>query len=159
MGYSLEAIVAPAFVARAAAASLPGTRTVELGSGLSLVPLVPEAVTALSPGDERIISLLVSEPLPDRLTDLLRRASANGLIAYVEAEYFGGLGQQGSILRDRGELVLGPLLDPPEPGPPPHEAGPINRVLQRMGVRRTREQDEFATVGLYRHRDTEDWLG
>jgi hypothetical protein len=122
-----------------------------------LVPLVPEAVAILSPGDERIISLLVNEPLPDGLTDLLRRSSATGPIAYVEADYFGGVGQQASILWERGELVLGPLLDPPGP-PPLLEAGPISHVLRRMGVQRSPELDEFATVGLGRHRDTEAWL-
>jgi hypothetical protein len=159
IGYQLEAIVTPSSVARVVAAALPGTRPVELGSGLALVPLVPEAVAILSPGDERIISLLMNEPLPDGLTDLLRHSSETGPIAYVEAEYFGRVGQQASILCERGEVVLGPLLDPPEPGPPPtHETGPINRVLRRMGVQRSPELDEFATIGLGRRRDTEDWL-
>jgi hypothetical protein len=159
IGYLLEAIIAPSSVAQVVSAALPGTRAIELGNGLELVPLVPAAVAAVSPGDERIISLLVNEPLPEGLTDLLRRASTGGPIAYVEADYFGGAGQQGSMLWEKGELVLGPLLDPPKPGPPPTiEAGPINRVLQRMGVQRSAELDEFATVALARHRDTEDWL-
>jgi hypothetical protein len=92
IGYQLEAIVTPSSVARVVAAALPGTRPVELGSGLALVPLVPEAVAILSPGDERIISLLMNEPLPDGLTDLLRHSSETGPIAYVEAEYFGRVG-------------------------------------------------------------------
>jgi hypothetical protein len=157
IGYLLEAIIAPSSIARVAAAALPGTRSVELGCGLGLVPLVPEAVDVLSPGDERVISLLVTEPLPEGLTNLLRRASARGPIAHAEADYFGGITQQGSVLWQRGELILGPLLHPTKPGPPPtSQAGPINRVLQRMGVRRTPEQDEFATVGLVRHLETED---
>lgn len=156
----LEAIIAPSSAIGVVSAELPGTRAVDLNAGFALVPLVPEAVAALSPGDERVISLLVDSPLPERLTDFLRRASAIAPIAYVEAEFFGGVGQQGSVVWEGGEVVLGPLVDRAEPSPPTKlEAGPINRALRRLGVQRSPDDvDEFATLGLGKYRNTEDWL-
>lgn len=155
----LEAIIGPSSAIGVVSAELPGTRAVDLKGGLALVPLVPEAVAALSPGDERLISLLVDNPLPVRLTDLLRRASAIGPVAYVEADFFGGVGQQGSVVWEGGEVVLGPLVDPEPSQRTEVEARPINRALRRLGVRRSSDDvDEFATLGLGNHRDTEDWL-
>jgi hypothetical protein len=160
MAYVIEAIIAPSSVARRVSAELVNTRTVELGSGYELVPLVPETVAALSPGEERVISLLVGAPLPQRLTEVLRRASAVGPIAYVEADFHGGVGQQGSVLWKDGDAVLGPLAGPLTPAPASElEDGPINRVLRRMGVKRSpRGLDEFATLGLGRCSETEEWL-
>ena len=124
------------------------------------MPLVPEAVAALSPGDERVVALLVGSPLPEGLADLLRRASAAGPIAHVEADFAGGVGQQGSVVWDDGEVVLGPIVDRIGPlSPAKLEAGPINRALRRLGVQRSSDDiDEFAALGLGTYRETEDWL-
>lgn len=141
------------------AAELPGTRAVELRHGFALVPLVPTAVAALSPGDEEVMSLLVNEPLRPTLADLLRRASARGPVAYVEADFFGGIGQQAAVVWDRGEVVLGPVVDPPPPEPPPSLGeSAINQALKRMGVRRGDAVDEFAALDLGCHRETAAWL-
>jgi hypothetical protein len=162
MGYVLEALLAPLTIAESAAGSLPGAGVVRLREGIALVPITGDAAEALSPGDRSIVSLLANHPLPAALTDLLRRTSQQGPIAYLEADIFGGTGQQASVLWERGELALGPLVDPePESlvvrGDRPE--WPFNQVLRRMGVAVAPGQpDEFATVGLGRHRETEDWL-
>jgi hypothetical protein len=160
VAYVIEAMVAPSSVARRVSAKLVSTRAVQLSSGYELVPLVPQTVQALSPGDDRVISLLVRSPLPERLTAVLRWASAYGPIAYIEADFVGGVGQQGGVLWEDGETVLGPIMAPPEPGPPSGlEDGPINLVLRRMGVRRSSPRvDEFATLGLGRCSETAQWL-
>ena len=163
MGYALEALLAPLSIAQFAADSLRGTGTVNLREGIALVPITPDAAEALSPGDRLIFSLLANSPLPPALTELLRSTSQQGPIAYVEADIFGGTGQQAGVLWEGGELVLGPLVDP-EPerlaARRPLADGPFNQVLRRMGVTvASGEVDEFATVGLGRHRQTEDWLG
>jgi hypothetical protein len=74
----------------------------------------------------------------------------------------GGIGQQAAVLWEHGEIALGPLVDPA-----PEELvvrgaraqWPFNEVLRRMCVSVAPGQpDEFATVDLGRHRETEDWL-
>ncbi len=111
MGYALEALLAPPTIAAMAAVSLPGTGTVQLHERVALVPITADAADALSPGDRAIVSLLANCPLPIALTDLLRGTSREGPIAYVEADIFGGTGQQASVLWKLGEIALGPLVD------------------------------------------------
>ncbi|MFI9393056.1 hypothetical protein ACIG53_19440 [Streptomyces bauhiniae] len=50
------------------------------------------------------------------------------------------------------------LLHAPEGEAFPAEGSPISRALRRLGVIAAAGEDEFATVGLGRRRDTEDWL-
>jgi hypothetical protein len=169
LGYVLEALLAPPPVAETAAASLSGTSVVTLHERIALVPITENAAEALSPGDRSIISLLTRHPLPAALTELLRRTSREGPIAYVEADFFGGTGQQAAVLWEHGEIALGPLVDPEPTMLLRHRRlfrrrrlsdRPFNQVLRAMGVSVAPGQlDEFDTVGLGRHRDTDDWLG
>lgn len=69
---------------------------------------------------------------------------------YFETEYHGGHGGQGAAVFLNGDLIFGPQWD---------EFGPINHALMLLGVKiEPPAMDEFDTVGLYRHRSTEDWL-
>ena len=56
---------------------------------------------------------------------------------------------QGAIAWDKGEVVLGPLFA---------EFGPINKVLNLLGVEVGTAFDEFEALELWKHRQTEDWL-
>lgn len=159
MGYVLEALLAPPTIAEVAAASMPGTGVVRLHERIALVPITEDAAEALSPGDRSLVSLLTGQPLPTALTELLRRTSREGPIAYVEADFFGGTGQQAAVLWEHGEIALGPLVDPNDLVRGAPSQWPFNQVLRRMDVSVAPGQlDEFATVGLGRHRETEDWL-
>ena len=80
-----------------------------------------------------------------------------GPVAYVEADYFGGVGRQRAGLWHNGALAFGPVCVD-EGQPVPAEGGPIPRVLARLGVSGEGYADEFEAVGLQRHRHTEDWL-
>jgi hypothetical protein len=82
---------------------------------------------------------------------VLGKWSARGPVAYVAAEYFGGVGVQAAAVWHRGELVLGPLTtveDSPIPSRPP-----ISQALHRLGASADDYIDEFEAVGLGRHRD------
>jgi hypothetical protein len=87
----------------------------------------------------------------------LAACSANGPVAYVEAEYFGGVGEQSVEVWDSGKVVLGPL-SLAEKAPIPAADTPISQALRRLGVTKGDYHDEFDAVGLGRHRDTDDWL-
>lgn len=54
-------------------------------------------------------------------------------------------------------LVLGPLrLTEGEPSPT--SGTPISQALRRLSAAKGNHVDEFSSVGLGRHRDTDDWL-
>ena len=100
---------------------------------------------------------------PERLSGLLARAAAGGPIAYVEDECFGGECAQASVVWEHGQIVLGPLIDPPSyrdqdrppQGSTSYEHLPINQALRGLGVQRAVAAiDEFVTVGLDRYRST-----
>jgi hypothetical protein len=87
-----------------------------------------------------------SEQLPEPAADLLAHASCRGRLAYIEAEYFGGSGTQAHVLYESGaqiQIVVNGIA--------------INEALRFLGVRADAKVDEFATVGLGRHRNTEGW--
>ena len=121
---------------------------VELAQGLALLPL----------RDQDIDSILAPPHtghadgftyLSEQLQVELAAASDDGEILYFETEYFGGAGAQGAAVFSKGALVFGPTAA---------EKGPINEALRMLGVTAGSTRDEFAAVGLDRHRHTEDWL-
>ncbi|WP_218877954.1 hypothetical protein [Streptomyces sp. TLI_55] len=87
---------------------------------------------------------------------LLAQWSAAGPIAYVEAEYFGGVGGQRAAAWDGGTLALGPLGKATRRGL--RTVSPVSQALRRLGARRSLGEDEFSAVGLDRHRHTDDWI-
>lgn len=132
MTYVLRAVIAGDALLRPVA----GGRVAALRQGLSLMPVEQD------PGEE----------CPSEWAAW----SAAGPVAFVEAEYFGGMGEQLARVWDRGALVLGPLRV--EEGEPfPADGSPISQALRRLGARAEygRDEygrDEFSAVGLDRHR-------
>ncbi|MFJ7149255.1 hypothetical protein ACIQVT_13805 [Streptomyces sp. NPDC100445] len=155
MGYALEAVIAGEEPARAVARAVPGARVVPLGRGLALVPVTDEVRAAVTGGTGP--ATLGFRWLPAEFDALLAQGSALGPVAYVEAEYFGGVGEERAAVWSAGALALGPL-DAPTRRLFRRAAGPVCRALRRLGVRRGPGRDEFEAVGLGRHRDTEDWV-
>ncbi|WP_208298653.1 hypothetical protein [Streptomyces liangshanensis] len=95
--------------------------------------------------------------LPGGFEAVLARWSRAGAVAYVEAEYFGGAGEQSAAVWEGGELAWGPV-HVPEGREFSADGGPISQALRRLGVVAREGQDEFATLGLGRHRDNERWI-
>lgn len=89
-----------------------------------------------------------SKLLPQSLLQLCERLSSSGEVAYIEAEFFGGAGTQAHAF-----FVQGKAVDPPVVGPTA-----INAALARLGAKRGAAADEFETVGLGAHRDTDLWV-
>jgi GNAT superfamily N-acetyltransferase len=119
------------------------------GGGLAILPLreIDLKPCQPSPSDDkaRVLQYL-SKPLLDELG----RASCEGPLIYFETEYFGGVGGQGAAVFQDGQLIFGPQWA---------EIGPINHALKLLGTRiEPPAQDEFETVSLHLHRDSEGWL-
>lgn len=155
MSYELQAVIAGDEVLRVASGEVPGSQVVPLGQGLSLMPMTDAVFAAVTDGSEG--GTLGFWRLPGGFDTLLARWSAAGPIAYVEAEYFGGVGEQRAALWADGALTLGPLDEPTKQGPS-RAVSPVSQVLRRLGARRSPGEDEFEAVGLDRHRNTEDWI-
>jgi hypothetical protein len=117
--------------------------------------------------------------LTDELARLGAAMSRGGAAAYVETDYFGGLGRQSAMAWEDGRIAFGPERSPFGPvgdarepiGPltgvlrrigvasgPPSTFGPVSGALRRMGVRKGGAFDEFEAVGLRRHRTTRYWV-
>ncbi|AOT58907.1 hypothetical protein [Streptomyces rubrolavendulae] len=155
MSYALEAVIASDEVLRLASREIPGSRVVPLGQGLSLMPMTDEVVAALTDGsDGRDLGFW---RLPEGFGALLAQWSAAGPIAYVEAEYFGGSGEQRAVVWADGALALGPL-DEPTKKRFSRAVSPISLALRRLGARSSPGEDEFQAVGLGRHRSNENWI-
>jgi hypothetical protein len=155
MAYELSAVIAGEEVLRAATRMLPAARAAALGQGLSLLPMTQTLFHAVAGSLGR--GALGFREVPEGFDRVLADWSAGGPVAYVEAEYFGGVGEQRAAVWESGALVLGPLRV--EEGEPfPSAGSPISRALRRLGVAARAGEDEFSAVGLHRHRDSGDWV-
>lgn len=68
--------------------------------------------------------------------------------AYIEAEYFGGIGTQSGIVWDSEVVIYEETLSD----------NAINKALEHLGITKTDGKDEFDTVNLRRHRFIDDWI-
>jgi hypothetical protein len=155
MAYCLQAISASEPVLRELAGSIKEARIVPLGQHLSLVPMTDalfDAITVVGAPD-----LDGFWKFPAGFGSTLAACSANGPVAYVEAEFFGGTGTQSAQVWDAGKVVLGPL-HLTEGEPTPTAGSPISQALRQLGAATGDHFDEFDAVGLGRHRETQDWL-
>jgi len=145
MTYSIQAIIA---VQGSFPAALPdGAIVLPLGSGLQMIPIGRAmreryAIPFLPLTDDG------GAVLPATLRALCARLGARGPVAYIEAELFGGSGTQAHVLvpAPGADTMLRVSDDA------------INRALGWLGVTPLGGKDEFATVGLGRHRETDAWL-
>lgn len=155
MGYDLQAVIAEEERLRGVARNLPAARLAPIGQSLSLMPMTDALFDSVADGGG--VGALGFWRLPGGFERILAASSAGGPVAYVEAEYFGGVGEQRAAVWDGGAIVLGPVHV--EEGRPFASAGsPISQALRRLGVVAGAGEDEFAAVGLDRHRRGEAWI-
>ena len=155
--------VLEALVARAALDSEPVA--VEMSPGWWIRPIVGPVEARV--GDPQLQSFL---SLTESTLRRLESVSQQSAVAYVHLEYHGGTGFQGAAVWDAGSLVFGPVFTSNHPSElvtaeyelvrEPSRVGElaINRALRHLGAVAADGLDEFATVGLDRHRWNDDWL-
>ncbi|MFJ4536809.1 hypothetical protein ACIP39_12715 [Streptomyces tibetensis] len=155
MSYELRAVIAAGEALCGATRGPAAARTTSIGQGLWLLPMTDALCESVA--DRGRSGALGFQRLPGGFEKLLADWSAAGPVAYVEAEYFGGVGEQGAAVWDGGGVVLGPLRV--EEGEPFAPAGsPVSQALRRLGVVSGAGPDEFSAVGLDRHRHTDAWI-
>ncbi|MCI3277408.1 hypothetical protein [Streptomyces cylindrosporus] len=155
MSYDLRAVIADGAALRGPARGLPAARLASIGQGLSLMPMTEALFDSVADGSA--VGLLGFQGLPGGFEKILAAWSAGGPVAYVEAEYFGGVGEQRAVVWNGGSIVLGPLHVGEGQSFPP-AGSPISQALRQLGVVASAGEDEFSAVGLDRHRHAEAWI-
>ena len=156
MAYSLQAVIGAIDLLSATVRRHPAATLVPLRQGLALVPMTDALFDALTDGASS--DSLGFWKLPGGFGRVLATLSATSPVAYVEAEYFGGVGRQRAAVWAHSSLALGPLAE----GDDEDESvrplnGPISRTLAFLGAVHGNHYDEFDAVGLNRHRKTNGW--
>jgi hypothetical protein len=97
MGHVLHAVIGPKASLSAFAGNWHGARVIDLPQSFGLVPLT----SSLHDDIVELASIDRPDPIPgfERLSagleEVLRQASNIGQLAYIETDYFGGIGTQG----------------------------------------------------------------
>ena len=119
-----------------------------LTGGWAFVPLDDKNLDALTQCDEES-AIEGFEFLTIRPLNAVCIWSVAGDIAYVETDYFGGTGAQGSVVARAGQVILGPSVAP---------TGPINTALATLGIPvLSTDLDGFDILGLGLHRSNESF--
>ncbi|MGC3863411.1 hypothetical protein ACPSM1_24870 [Micromonospora chersina] len=162
MSYQLSAVVADVELLREQTAGLDHAVLAALRQDFALLPVTPQLVEELT---GRLPDFATEEPsaeqpfqlvLSPALDDLLARWSREGPVAYLEAEFAGGLGHQAAVVWLGGEPSWGPCFD--DRLDRPRAEWPINAALARLGAEPGPWIDPFAELGLHLERDTAGWL-
>jgi hypothetical protein len=137
-------------------------RAVTLPGGLAMLPVAGDMARPDSPGRAETCPgwVLLRRPV----AALTRQLSAGGRALYIVGETFGGRGIQEVAGWLDGEPWYGPCgtsdteadLEPGYRLARGRDSA-INAALRALGVRAAPGQDEYETIGLTRHRYTEDW--
>lgn len=150
MSHSLTAFIAKRPVLVALARSMEGASFYRLKHPDFLVlPITDDVfdrvVELKGPG-----SLVAVEfwGLTNNLAQLACDASALGLVAYIETDYFGGVGTQGAAVWKHETLLQEPATG---------TKGTINLALRTIGLAADIGLDEFDTLGLGQVRHTSDF--
>jgi hypothetical protein len=159
MGHNISGFIARAGELRQASARLEGARVVPLSLGFGFLPLTEQINDKNLPASS--FELLVE--LTDLRANWAQRTSITLTLAYVETDYFGGIGSQSGIAWAEGRVMFGPIRTTTSWEEGRHVAPPlleeaINQTVRRIGVERGSVRDEFDALGLGRHRSNESWL-
>lgn len=150
MAHFIQAIVAPVNTAMRLIDQWPELSGCTHNGQHVLFPVDAESIDAkiaskTMPRETDETFMLLSAGLHRLLVDI----SEDGILAYVETEYFGGQGGQGAMVIQDGQEIM-----PPEWS----ESNTINRALRLLGIESTNSQDEFLMIGLGMARNNNDLL-
>ena len=150
MGYGLEAIICKEKLSVTITSDYTSAKRIRLKNNLFLIPYIDELYDELNEFNKSE-DFEGFKLLNEKLFKYLMFKSVEEPVAYIEADYFGGVGQQSVIMIDKENIILD--VRAKDSG-----YGAINLILKEFGVIRERNLDEWDTIGLLRHRHTDDWI-
>lgn len=144
----------------------PGVPVVDLAiAGTRFVPLtdnVRASVCQAGPGAGKVEGF---HELSEGVARWARELSQAWKVLYAHCEFHGGEGIHAAIAWHQGSVIFGPRFTrtPRELADPPYQVADrrdmaINAGLRALGIQATGRADEFAAIGLDRHRWTSDWV-
>ncbi|MEW4372087.1 hypothetical protein [Paenibacillus kandeliae] len=150
MAYEYQGFIGTKEVLSGLEAKYSSAQSVHLHGELYTVPFTPDLYDEIHESPEASVEGSVEgmDVLTATVEAICLDISLSGMLAYVEAEYFGGSGSQSCNVWHDGRNVLKELQTDQA----------FNQALRYLGVQRHDELDEFEQVQLARHRDTEEWL-
>lgn len=146
MGHYLKAFIGQKENLTPISDKYSNSKLVDLSDEVSMIPMTDELFDEINQShtsSEVTGFEFLTENIENKTLDII----GNKKLAYVESEFFGGQGGHiGLIWKDGEREFIGDF-----------KKSTMNEILKKLGVIRNRNQDEFETIGLDRHRDTEDW--
>ena len=166
MGHFIEGFIAKREGLARAAMPFAGAVICPLEQGFGFLPLPDEWADdedGKSADEETGPWVEPFTRLSARLADWARELSRHVPVAYVQTDYFGGMGGQCAMAWANGTIAHGPTAEStlkPSAGPPSQFVGPnpINHALRALGVVRGKAHDEYDALGLGLHRSNEKWM-
>ncbi|WP_229400787.1 hypothetical protein [Micromonospora okii] len=162
MGYQLSAVVADVELLRERTVDLDHAVLAALRQDFALLPVTPQLVEELTGA---LPDFVAGDLGPDRPFELVLSPALAGLfagwsrlgpVAYLEAEFSGGVGHQAAVVWLAGAVSWGPRFDAVLDAP--REQWPVNAALVRIGAEPGPWIDPFAELGLHLERNTDGWL-
>jgi hypothetical protein len=148
MAYSLRALIAQKQVLEQLIKGFKFARMIPLKDPqFSLVPLSKQFLEELD--DKGLDEFPEKLSLPPALLQTIETHSHTVPIAYIQTEYFGGIGEQGAIVWHQGEILFQDIQS---------GVGVVNQGLSKLAVKPAENLDEFDALGLGTHRSTEAWI-
>ena len=145
MAYVIQSVVAKAGVFPTP--PLDHLKAVSLAQGIEMVPLTTRSRRHY--GIPRCpLTFDGAAELPEALVELCCQLSRHGTVAYIEADLFGGHGANPHVIFNGGAALGTAVVS----------KSAINEALRALGVSASGAFDEFAAVGLGKHRFTDKWL-
>lgn len=162
MSHSLRAVIGPCPAATEFAGRWVQSHLISLPQRFGMIPVTD----ALFDDIQELAMLQEPRPFTEffflsaALAQAIGEVTRSGPLAYIETDYFGGVGRQNAAVWHKGKLVLGPLTSEtpgPAAAPPfaPLSDGAINQALRYLGVWTQNGHDEFDMLELRRYRNTE----
>jgi hypothetical protein len=147
MGYILHAFIGKQPDLHLLANAFHNSKLIHVGREMFIIPMTEELYDELNEFkiSEDVGNLTyMSQHVEKRVLGII----GDRCIGYIEAEYSGGQGGQTAVLWQNGRRYK--LYD--------FGHRVINILLKHLGVLSDLGLDEFDTINLGRHRNTEDWL-
>ena len=148
MGYCIQAIVASSKIADRLRSAYPQLFRVTARQGFVILPIDADFIDSMTEARPQTFTDTFML-LTDAFHDCLRELSRFGPLAYIETEYFGGIGGQGAAVYADREVIMVPEW---------RESGSINRALELLGVKRGLLEDRFTALGLEAYRSNDDLI-
>ena len=156
MGHYISGIIAPISLLREFSVEKALHMPTHLYADFGFLPLSDSHLDALFPEQGGFDSEMTY--LSTALRKTLEVLSEKATVAYIETAYLGGTGSQGAAAFASGQCLM--ESEGTEVGSLSKSVGgPISKALRLLGVvRGANDRDEFATTGLGRHRNNDDWI-